>query len=132
MPYICRVARGTLVSLPIYGDDYPTPDGTCIRDYIHVVDLAKGHIKAIEYLEKSESVATPINLGTGRGYSVKEIVAGFENAAGFAINKHIAPRRAGDIPKMEASVTLAKELLGWQAELGLGEMCGSSWNYARK
>ena len=130
MPYVCRVATGKLPRLNIFGDDYPTPDGTGVRDYIHVVDLAKGHIAALAYIRKTSGVLT-VNLGTGKGTSVLEIVNAFKEYCGVDVPYVIAPRRAGDIPECYASTEKAEKLLGWRAEKTLGDMCRSSYLYAK-
>ena len=130
MPYVCRVATGKLPRLNIFGDDYPTPDGTGVRDYIHVVDLAKGHIAALDYLDSHVGVLT-VNLGTGKGTSVLEIVNAFKEYCGVDVPYVIAPRRAGDIPTCYASTEKAEALLGWRAEKTLGDMCKSSYQYAK-
>ena len=130
MPYIMKVATGELPCLGVFGDDYDTPDGTGVRDYIHVVDLAKGHVLAIE------KYATPgvhiCNLGTGKGYSVLEIVKAFERVNNIKIPYVIKPRRAGDIATCYADPTRAKEQLGWVAEKTLDDMCRDTWNFAKK
>lgn len=130
MPYVCRVATGKLPHLNVFGDDYPTHDGTGVRDYIHVVDLAKGHIAAMDYLEKNTGVLK-VNLGTGKGTSVLDIVKAFEANCGIAIPYKIAPRRPGDIAEFYASTEKAEALLGWRAEKTLGEMCLDSYRYAK-
>jgi len=129
MPYICQVAVGKLKHLSVYGDDYPTHDGTGVRDYIHVVDLAKGHVAACKYDHKGVEI---INLGTGIGYSVLDMVHAFEEANGINIPYVIAPRRAGDIATCYADATKAKKLLGWKAEKNLVDMCRDSWNWQKK
>ena len=131
MPYIVRVAAGQLEKLSVYGDDYPTPDGTGVRDYIHVCDLAAGHLKALEQLEHIEG-ARAWNLGTGHGSSVLEVVHAFEKASGKKVPYVIAPRRAGDIAECYADVTRAKEELHWEAKCSLEKMCADSWNYIAK
>ena len=128
MPYINQVALGKLDHLRVFGDDYDTPDGTGVRDYIHVVDLAKGHIKAIERANKITGVEV-YNLGTGKGYSVLDIVKNFEKATGIKIKYEITERRAGDIATCYADPKKAKEELGWSAEKTLDDMCKDSWNY---
>ena len=130
VPYIAQVAIGKLSQLSVYGDDYDTPDGTGVRDYIHVVDLAKGHVCAIDYANGHKGF-TPVNLGTGKGSSVLEVAAAYEKACGKPINKRIAPRRAGDIATCYADTSRAKELFGWIAEYGIDEMCADSWNFTR-
>ena len=129
MPYIVRVADGQLKELSVFGNDYPTPDGTGVRDYIHVVDLAKGHVKALEKLEKEQKGLFIYNLGTGKGYSVLDMVKAFEKATGKKVPYKIAPRREGDIATCYADPKKAKEELGWSAEKTLEDMCKDSWNY---
>ena len=129
MPYIVRVANGTLKELSVFGNDYNTPDGTGVRDYIHVVDLAKGHVKALEKLNKEGKGLYIYNLGTGKGYSVLDMVKAFEKATGKKVPYKIAPRRAGDIATCYADPKKAKEELGWVAEKTLEDMCLDSWNY---
>ena len=130
LPYIAKVAAGQLECLSVYGNDYPTPDGTGVRDYIHVVDLAKGHLKALARVRSTKGVDA-YNLGTGHGYSVLQMVAAFEKASGRKVNYKIAPRRPGDIAECYADPTKAKELLGWQAEMGIEEMCADSWHFTQ-
>lgn len=130
MPYILKVAIGEYPQLSIFGDDYPTEDGTCIRDYIHVVDLAQGHVKAIEQTTRANGVHI-YNLGIGRGVSVKEIVAAFERVTGVTIPNVIAPRRSGDVPIMCAGVERAKTELDWVAQRTLDDMCRDSWHFAQ-
>ncbi len=130
VPYIAQVAIGRLKQLSVYGDDYDTPDGTGVRDYIHVVDLAKGHVCAIDYAEKHTGFM-PVNLGTGKGSSVLEVAAAYEKACGKPINKKIAPRRAGDIATCYADTARANELFGWVAQYGIDEMCADSWNFTK-
>ena len=134
MPFVAQVAIGRRETLNVWGDDYPTPDGTGVRDYIHVVDLALGHLKALEALEAARSGQSDqysgcltVNLGTGRGYSVLDVVRAYEQASGRSIPYKIAPRRSGDIASCYADPKRALELLGWQAKLGLEDMCVSSW-----
>ena len=129
MPYIVRVASGELKELSVFGNDYNTPDGTGVRDYIHVVDLAKGHICALEKLEKEGKGLFIYNLGTGTGYSVLDMVKAFEKSTGKTVNYKIAPRRAGDIATCYADPKKAEEELGWKAEKTLDDMCKDSWNY---
>ena len=129
MPYVARVAAGTLEELSVFGNDYDTPDGTGVRDYIHVVDLAKGHIKALQKLEKKQKGLYIYNLGTGNGYSVLDMVKAFEKATGKEVKYKIVPRRPGDIATCYADPKKAKEELGWEANLGIDEMCKDSWNY---
>ncbi len=132
MPYIVRVANGTLKELSVFGNDYNTHDGTGVRDYIHVVDLAKGHINALEKLEKEGQGLYIYNLGTGKGYSVLDIVKAFEESTGMKVPYKIAPRREGDIDICYSDPTKAKEELGWVAEKDLNQMCKDSWNYINK
>jgi UDP-glucose 4-epimerase len=122
------VAVGELNELAVWGNDYPTPDGTCIRDYIHVVDLAKGHIKALQKLDEKPGVIAH-NLGTGQGYSVLEVIEGFRKATGRAIPHRIADRRAGDAPAVYADPSLAARELGWKADLGMDAMCADAWRW---
>ena len=129
MPYVVRVASGELKELSVFGNDYNTPDGTGVRDYIHVVDLAKGHISALEKLDKEGKGLFIYNLGTGTGYSVLDMVKAFEKATGKTVNYKIAPRRAGDIATCYADPKKAQEELGWKAEKTLDDMCKDSWNY---
>lgn len=131
VPYIAKVATGELPYLQIFGDDYDTPDGTGVRDYLHVVDLALGHLKALEYATKHKGVEA-INLGTGNGYSVKEVLTAYGKACGKELDYKIAPRRAGDIATSYADSSKAKELLGWGAERDLAQMCKDSWNFIQK
>ncbi|MBP1575189.1 MAG: UDP-glucose 4-epimerase GalE [Oscillospiraceae bacterium] len=131
MPYISRVAAGQLEKLTIYGDDYPTPDGTCQRDYLHVVDLAIGHLKALEYAENKEGVEA-INLGTGNGVSVMELVHAFDKANDMELPYVIGPRRDGDLPAFWADAEKAKTLLGWEATHSVEDMCRSAWKFAKK
>jgi len=128
MPYVAQVAVGKLDCLSVFGNDYPTPDGTGVRDYIHVVDLAKGHLAALAALERQDGLLT-VNLGTGQGYSVLEMVKAFEKASGRQVAYRIAPRRPGDIATCYADPALAAELLGWRAELGLEAMCADAWRW---
>ena len=128
VPYIAQVAVGKLECLGVFGDDYPTPDGTGVRDYIHVVDLAIGHVKALKKLEGKQGVSI-YNLGTGKGYSVLEVLHAFEKACGKTLNYAIKPRRAGDIPTCYADPKKAKEELGWEAARGIDEMCADSWRW---
>lgn len=131
MPYVCQVALGKLSSLNIFGNDYDTPDGTGVRDYIHVVDLARAHVDAIDYLQRASRNLT-VNLGTGRGYSVLEVVKAFEMASGRHIPVRFVPRRAGDVAACYADPGLAWRELGWQAELGLERMCQDAWRWQSK
>ena len=128
VPYIAQVAVGKLACLGVFGDDYDTPDGTGVRDYIHVVDLAVGHVKAIKKLEDKEGVSI-YNLGTGKGYSVLDVVKAYEKACGKPIKYEIKPRRPGDIAQCYADPTKAEKELGWVAERGIEEMCADSWRW---
>ena len=130
MPYITQVAVGRREELGVFGDDYNTPDGTGVRDYIHVVDLARGHVKALQALERNCGVAI-YNLGTGRGYSVLEVVNAFMKATGVNIPYSIKPRRPGDIDICYSDPTKAKEELGWEAEFGIEEMCADAWRWQK-
>jgi len=131
LPYIGQVAVGRLAQLSVFGDDYDTPDGTGVRDYIHVVDLAKGHVSAVEYAA-SHTGFMPINLGTGHGVSVLEMVHAYEQACGKQLNYRIAPRRAGDIAISYANAARAKELLHWEAVQTLAAMCEDSWRFMQQ
>lgn len=128
VPYITQVAAGKLEALQVFGNDYPTPDGTGVRDYIHVVDLAKGHVAALHYMENNPGLLT-INLGTGQGYSVLDMVNAFSKVVGRDIPYVVAPRRPGDIATCYADPSLAEELMGWKAEYELLEMCEDSWRW---
>ncbi len=131
LPYIAQVAIGKLECLGVFGNDYDTPDGTGVRDYIHVVDLAVGHVKAIKKLEEKGGVSI-YNLGTGKGYSVLEVLHAFEKACGHEIPYQIKPRRAGDIATCYCAPEKAKKELGWEAQYGIEEMCADSWNWQSK
>ena len=131
MPYITQVAVGKLPRLSVFGDDYDTPDGTGVRDYIHVVDLALGHIKALDKIKETEGVGI-YNLGTGIGYSVLDLVHNFEEANGVEIPYVIVDRRPGDVATCYADATKAKEELGWTAQKTLADMCRDSWNWQKK
>ena len=132
MPYVVRVAAGILPQLSVFGNDYDTQDGTGVRDYIHVVDLAKGHVLALDKLDKEGKGLYIYNLGTGTGYSVLDMVKAFEKATGKNVPYKIAPRRAGDIATCYANPKKAKEELGWEASKTLEDMCRDSWNYISK
>ncbi len=132
MPYITKVANGELEALSVYGDNYNTKDGTGIRDYIHVLDLANGHIKAMEKLKKENSGLHIYNLGTGVGYSVLEIVKNFEKINNVKVNYKITDRRPGDISICYTNPNKAFKELGWRAEKGIEDMCKDAWNYIRK
>ena len=128
VPYIAKVAVGQLEKLHVYGDDYQTPDGTGVRDYIHVVDLAKGHVAALKKLEQNCGLFI-CNLGTGKGYSVLDVLHAYEKACGKELPYVVDPRRPGDIAQCYADPKKAREELGWEAELGIEEMCASSWKW---
>lgn len=128
LPYVAQVAIGKLECLGVFGDDYDTPDGTGVRDYIHVVDLALGHVAAINKIKENPGVKI-YNLGTGKGYSVLDVVKAFSKACGKEVPYQIKPRRPGDIATCYSDATLAKEELGWQAQYGIDEMCADSWRW---
>ena len=128
LPFVAQVAVGRLPQLQVFGDDYPTPDGTGVRDYIHVVDLARGHLAALKWLAANSGVLT-VNLGTGRGYSVLEMVRAFAQASGRKIPHRMGPRRPGDIAACWADPSLAQKVLGWRAELGIEAMCEDAWRW---
>lgn len=130
LPYVAQVAIGKLECLGVFGNDYDTPDGTGVRDYIHVVDLAKGHVKAIDKIKENPGVKI-YNLGTGKGYSVLDIVKAFGKACGHEIPYVIKERRPGDIATCYSDASLAKKELGWEAEYGIEEMCADSWNWQK-
>lgn len=134
VPFITQTAVGIREQLSVFGDDYPTPDGTCIRDYIHVVDLAKAHVVALERLlqHKNEASYEIFNLGTGKGSSVLEVVNAFEKVTGEKLNYKIAPRRSGDVIQAYADTTRANEVLGWNAKLSLDDAMLSAWNWEKK
>ena len=129
MPYITQVAIGKLPELSVFGDDYDTPDGTGVRDYIHVVDLAEGHVKALDNILEGDKGVQIFNLGTGHGYSVLDIVKAFEQASGKKVPYKIVARRPGDIATCYSDPTKAKEVLGWETKRGLAEMCEDSWRW---
>ena len=131
MPYIAQVAVGRRDKLMVYGNDYDTIDGTGVRDYIHVSDLADGHVRALSYAVAHKGVEA-FNLGAGKGYSVLEVVQAFEKASGQAIPYEIAPRRKGDIDEVVANPAKAKNLLGWETRLGIDEMCADVWHWQSK
>ena len=131
VPYIAKVATGQLEKLHVFGDDWPTPDGTGVRDYIHVVDLARGHVSALKKLESGCGLFV-CNLGTGKGYSVLDVLHAYERACGRPLPYVMDPRRLGDIAACWADPTKAREELGWQAQYDLDDMCASSWNWQRK
>lgn len=126
MPYIAQVAVGRRDTLQVFGNDYPTPDGTGVRDYLHVMDLADAHLKAVEY-SACYAGCEVFNLGTGRGYSVKEMVSAFERASGCQVPINVVPRRPGDVSALTADPVKANQVLGWRAQLGLIEMCKDTW-----
>lgn len=128
LPYVAQVAEGRRAMLSVFGDDYPTPDGTGLRDYIHVVDLALGHLKTLDKLATGPGLVT-YNLGTGRGYSVLDMVRAFEAASGRAVPYQIVARRAGDIAACYADASLAERELGWKAERDIDQMCADSWRW---
>ena len=130
LPYVAQVAAGKLERVNVFGNDYDTPDGTGVRDYIHVVDLALGHLAALNYA-KDHPGAVAVNLGTGKGTSVLEIIHAFEKACGHTIPYHIAPRRPGDIASCYADTSKAAALLGWHAERDIDDMCRDGWNFAK-
>ena len=131
MPFITQVAVGKREYLTIFGRDYPTPDGTCRRDYIHIVDLAKGHVKAIDFILKQEKCCEIINLGTGKPYSVTEIVETFERVNNVRVKHVYGPRRAGDLADLYANADKALAVLGWKTEKTLEDMCRDSWNWQK-
>ena len=131
MPYITQVAIGRREKLSIYGNDYPTPDGTGVRDYIHVVDLAKGHVAAVKYVVSGQGCEV-FNLGTGIGYSVLDMVHAFEKANGVKVPYQIVGRRPGDLPTCYADPAKSARVLGWKAEKNLEDMCRDSWNWQSK
>jgi len=134
VPFITQAAIGLRDQLSVFGDDYPTPDGTCVRDYIHVVDLAKAHVKALKRLveKKNADKVEVFNLGTGKGSSVLEVIHAFEKASGKSLNYKIVPRRTGDITEAYADTTKANNVLGWKAELSLDEALASAWKWEQK
>lgn len=129
LPFVTQVAIGKLPELRIFGDDYPTVDGTGVRDYIHVVDLARGHVAALQALLSADKGVYTYNLGTGRGYSVRQVVEAFERASGRAVPCKVVPRRTGDIASCYANADLARGELGWQAEFGLERMMEDAWRW---
>ena len=128
MPYVAQVATGQREKLSVFGSDYPTPDGTGVRDYIHVVDLAEGHVAALNYLTREKGLLT-VNLGTGCGYSVLDMVRAFEKASGRPIPYALVARRPGDVAACYADPALATRLLGWQAKRGIDDMCRDAWRW---
>lgn len=134
VPFVVQTAAGWREQLSVFGDDYQTPDGTCIRDYIHVVDIAKAHVKALQFLQSnaSPSLYDWINLGTGKGSSVLEVVQAFEKVSGRKLNYRIAPRRSGDVEKIYASTEKADKVLGWKTELSLEDALADAWRWQQK
>lgn len=128
MPFVAQVAAGRREFLKVWGSDYPTPDGTGVRDYIHVVDLAEGHVAALDFLIREGGLLT-VNLGAGRGHSVLEMIRAFEKASGRPVRYRIAERRAGDIAQFWADPSLARKLLGWETRRGLDQMCADAWRW---
>ncbi len=128
VPYVAKVAVGQLDHINVFGNDYPTPDGTGVRDYIHVVDLACGHVAALNYMRGKHGVHV-FNLGTGHGYSVLDVIHAFERACGKELPYQICPRRDGDIAQTYCDASKAKELLGWEAQYDIDDMCAHSWNW---
>lgn len=128
MPFVAQVANGQRERLSVFGNDYPTPDGTGVRDYIHVMDLAEGHVAALDYLIKHPGLLS-VNLGTGSGYSVLDMVRSFEQASGRPVPYSIMPRRSGDVAACYADPSLARNLLGWSAKRGIDEMCRDAWRW---
>lgn len=128
VPYVAKVAIGQLPAVRVFGNDYPTPDGTGVRDYIHVVDLARGHVAALDYMRGKTGVHV-FNLGTGNGYSVLEVIAAFSKACGKELPYEICPRREGDIAENYANCDKARELMGWTAQYGIDDMCADSWRW---
>jgi UDP-glucose 4-epimerase len=128
MPFVCQVAVGLRDKLSVHGGDYPTPDGTGVRDYVHVMDLAEGHVAALRHAEKQPGLVT-LNLGTGQGASVLDVVKAFERASGQRIAYEISPRRPGDVPAYWGDPSLAQTTLGWRALRGLDQMCADSWRW---
>ena len=128
VPYVAKVAIGQLERVQVFGDDYPTPDGTGVRDYIHVVDLARGHVAALDYMRGKTGVHV-FNLGTGKGYSVLDVVRAFSRACGRDLPCQICPRRDGDIAETYCDASKAKELMGWEALYDIDDMCADSWRW---
>jgi UDP-glucose 4-epimerase len=132
IPYVTQTAAGLRDKLTIFGNDYDTPDGTNIRDFIHVVDIAKAHVKSIQYAEQTDFSIDVFNLGTGVGHSVLEVVKAFEKVNDISLNYEFGPRRAGDVEQIWADATKAKDILGWSTEIGLDEMMRSAWDWQQK
>lgn len=131
MPYMAQVAAGKRDFLNVWGNDYPTPDGTGVRDYIHVCDLAEGHVAALDYLHREGGMLT-VNLGTGQGYSVLEMVKAFENVSGHAVPCKVGPRRTGDSAACWGDPTLARHLMGWKAIRSIDQMCADTWRWQQR
>lgn len=131
LPYIAQVAVGRREYLSVFGGDYDTIDGTGVRDYIHVMDLADGHVRALEWLERKQGIQA-FNLGTGTGYSVLQMLKAFEQACGKELPYKLVERRAGDVASCYADPTMAAEVLGWSAELGLEAMCADAWRWQQQ
>ncbi|HMP99422.1 MAG TPA: GDP-mannose 4,6-dehydratase, partial [Cyclobacteriaceae bacterium] len=134
VPFITQSAAGIRDAIRVFGNDYPTPDGTAIRDYIHITDLAKAHVKALERIihKQQQSQYEFFNLGTGRGYSVLEVIHAFEQVSGLKLNYQISKRRAGDVEQIYADTRLAEQVLGWKAELSLADMMSSAWKWQQQ
>lgn len=132
VPYITQTAAGLLPSLTIYGSDYNTPDGTCIRDYIHVVDLAQAHVEALTWLDTKDKVCEAFNLGSGRGHSVLDVVKSFEKVSGQSLNYELGPRRSGDVEQIYASPSKANQVLKWKTKLDLEVALEDAWNWQKK
>ena len=131
LPFVTQVAAGKRDKLVVFGNDYPTPDGTCIRDYIHVVDLARGHLAALAKLQELPGLVT-YNLGTGNGYSVMDIIRAFERANNLTLPHEIGPRRQGDIAASFTDPSLAREELGWKAEMTIDDICRDAWRWQQR
>ena len=132
VPFITQTAIGKREKITVFGNDYDTPDGSCVRDYIHVVDLAKAHVAALRYMERPEYKGYDVfNIGTGNGTTVLQIIHAFENATGVKLNYTIGPRREGDVEKVWGDVNKSAKLLGWRAQLGIDEMMRSAWQWEK-
>jgi UDP-glucose-4-epimerase GalE len=132
IPLALSAAAGTGPPLHVFGSDYATPDGTCIRDYVHVNDLAEAHVLALQHLDEDGATSVPLNLGTGRGHSVKEVMATIEEVTGQKVPWQMAPPRAGDPPVLVADATLAEKVLGWKSRRSLAEIVSSAWNWLQR
>lgn len=132
IPYITQTAAGLREKVVVFGDDYNTPDGTCIRDYIHVLDLARAHVMAIQYMQTMEQSIDAINLGTGKGHSVLDVIKSFERVSDLSLNYEIGPRRAGDVEKIYASADKAKQKLGWETRFSLDDALADAWKWQTK